>query len=178
MATSSSATQATKPCTSRGPPGRTHHRLPIHDCGTDTASGEGIRVLHNATGTVIDEGASSGARPAAASTPTNAIATTISNCVIRDPGVNGIKDQWATTDTTLCRENTFVGNRVERAQGRPGTTSTPPRRSQSATSPCPAQVAGSVLLEHRRWAGRHRRRDLHREPGAQRVRGRVPRRRP
>jgi hypothetical protein len=86
----------------------------IHDCGTDTASGEGIKVLHNATGTVID-GCLVERTTRDGIDAYNAIATTISNCVIRDPGVNGIEIKWATTDTTLCRENTFVGNRVERA---------------------------------------------------------------
>ena len=86
----------------------------IHDCGTDTASGEGIKVLHNATGTVID-GCLIERTTRDGIDAYNAIATTISNCVIRDPGVNGIEIKWATTDTTLCRENTFVGNRVERA---------------------------------------------------------------
>jgi len=86
----------------------------IHDCGTDTANGEGIKVLHNATGTVID-GCLIERTTRDGIDAYNAIATTISNCVIRDPGINGIEIKWATTDTTLCRENTFVGNRVERA---------------------------------------------------------------
>lgn len=86
----------------------------IHDCGTDVNSGEGIKILHAATGTRVTN--------CLIESPTrdgidayNSIDTTIANCVIRDPGVNGIEIKWTSTETFNTRRTIVQGNRVERS---------------------------------------------------------------
>lgn len=88
----------------------------IHDCGTDTNQGEGIKVLHAATGTrivnnLIERTTRDGIDAY------NSVDTTIAHNVIRDPGVAGVEIKWNTTESFNTRRTIVQGNRVYSSGG-------------------------------------------------------------